>query len=557
VPPAHGAVGDYTLLSTTALGANTTGLAGGLPVMSANGDRVAFQATSELVAGVDTSNTQVFVRDVSDGQVWVASSTASGDGANGGDAASQGPSITSDGNLVAFVSSATDLGGPAGVSAVYVKNLSTAALTVVSPPTGACSPIQNASIAGNGSVVAFDVGVLIGADCTVEVYAHNLATSVLTAASTDAGGVLGEGRNPAVNGDGTKVAFDSASAFDVDDDNARRDVYLKNLGAGGAPTWVSVEAGTIDNPFDSTSPAIAASGTRVAFHSSTEFTSTQAVFGTDDVFVKDTVSGTMYDASHMPDSTQAGGVHGGNNRTRISADGNRVSFVSTRNGIAGTGTAAGAGYVADIASGLVEAADGLGGGIPALSGNGRFAAFQTIASRASADTDSDSDLYLFELTAPSGPNDQDFDGVADDDDLCPAVAEDDDDVQDADGCPEDPSHDIAVTSLSAPSKARSGATKVVSFKIRNLGTHVETAVPYFFAADNGATYAGCSGDAASLSRDGDLDVGETVTVRCSVTFAGPGTVTHTARADHGSAVVDVRADNNLSNNERTALTTAT
>ncbi len=114
-----------------------------------------------------------------------------------------------------------------------------------------------------------------------------------------------------------------------------------------------------------------------------------------------------------------------------------------------------------------------------------------------------------------------------------------------------PDHDVGKagggfrTSGRAPGTSTGTDINVVVIKIKNFGTVAETDVPYIVAggctidangdgdsADCGAVVysAACSGDAAALSADGDLDPGEVVAISgCTATY-GPNAASATGDA---------------------------
>lgn len=147
--------------------------------------------------------------------------------------------------------------------------------------------------------------------------------------------------------------------------------------------------------------------------------------------------------------------------------------------------------------------------------------------------------------------DDDNDKVADAADPCPLVAEDLDTNQDADGCPEDPTHNLAVTTFRVPGGAAGDAPKSITIKIKNLGTHADTA---YVQVIGSATYTGCS------VATGPIAPGKTLTVSgCSVSYSTAGDYTHTVTAYHDSKDASDSAqyaDDDLSNNTSSDTTRA-
>ncbi len=129
-------------------------------VISADGRYVAFESLATDLVLVGTNGLrQVFVKDLQTGAVTVVSSSRSGEDGNG---VSSAPAISGDGRFVAFASLATNLGprGFNGQRQVYVRDLHTGVLVLVSrnvagEPAGVPSDARPA-ISGNGELVAFE-----------------------------------------------------------------------------------------------------------------------------------------------------------------------------------------------------------------------------------------------------------------------------------------------------------------------------------------------------------------------------------------------------------------
>ncbi|WP_342150880.1 hypothetical protein [Methylorubrum sp. SB2] len=159
------------------------------------GTAVVFVSTSSnLVAGDVNGAADVFLKNLRTGEVTLLSKSGSGAQANG---ASGSVSVSADGSKVVFSSTATNLSSTdtAGFKNVYVKDIATGALTLVS--------VTASGTAGNGD-------------------------------STD--GVLSP--------DGRSVAFQStASNLVANDTNGRQDAFLKSLDGGGVTSLSFVKEG--------------------------------------------------------------------------------------------------------------------------------------------------------------------------------------------------------------------------------------------------------------------------------------------------------------------------
>ena len=143
--------------------------------ISANGRFVAFATATQLATGDANNKVDVYLRDrdtdadgiydepESSNTLWV-----SGGSINAPNGASLSPSISDDGSLVAFESTATNLAAGAGAngagSDIFVKNVKTSALTRITNAAGAATA---PSLSGNGTRVAYQLGT--GATATVNV----------------------------------------------------------------------------------------------------------------------------------------------------------------------------------------------------------------------------------------------------------------------------------------------------------------------------------------------------------------------------------------------------
>ena len=129
------------------------------PSVSYDGNKVAFASTASNLGPDTSANSKIFVRTLRPAYVMFdASTNAAGQPANGDNF---NPSLSADGTRVAFVSSATNLvaGTPAGRLGIYVKNLTTGAVTRADTTASGTatngSLTYNPSISGNGLIVAF------------------------------------------------------------------------------------------------------------------------------------------------------------------------------------------------------------------------------------------------------------------------------------------------------------------------------------------------------------------------------------------------------------------
>lgn len=273
------ATGAITRAATAADG--TQGNAGGdSGALSADGRFVAFHSSaSNLVPGDTNDRRDVFVKVLSTGAITRASTAA--DGTQGNSSSIYEPSLSADGRFVAFGSYASNLvlGDTNGQSDIFVKDLTTGAITLAS--TAADGTKTNAgssrlSLSGDGHYVAFVssasnlvAGDTNGAD---DIFVKNLTTGAITRASTAADGTQANHIHYiylpfSLSADGRFVAFASdASNLVPGDTNGRSDIFVKDL-TTGAITRASTAADGTQGNYNSLLPSLSADGRFVAFTS--------------------------------------------------------------------------------------------------------------------------------------------------------------------------------------------------------------------------------------------------------------------------------------------------
>jgi hypothetical protein len=405
-PPAIS--GAVQLASTSSSGgtANNNTSATGI---SASGDRVTLVTTATNLDPDDTDDTRdVYVKDVSTGELFLASITDAGIKGNG---TSEYGAISGDGGTVAFRSFATNL-DPADTDAlgdVYVKDLDTGQLMLASTSdTGVkgdrdAGAFDNMGLARQGNRVVFSSSAdnldPADPDTTEDVFVKKLVAGDLVLVSTSSGGVKGNGlsRRPAISASGTTVAFESvATNLDPGDTDVKSDVYVKTL-ATGQLVLASVTLGGRKGNSLSMDASISGGGNKVAFSSKSTNLSPADTDAGDDIYVKNLVNGTLKLVSLSDDHVKANGdsVH-----PQISGDGKRVLFYSIATNLDPAATdGKGHLYVKDLQTGdlsLVDASpDGAVGGAhsvyASINGGGEAVAFSSFSDDLSPD---DPDIIL-------------------------------------------------------------------------------------------------------------------------------------------------------------------
>ncbi|CAN7442494.1 DUF4214 domain-containing protein [Pseudoduganella sp. LjRoot289] len=248
--------------------------------------------------------------------------------------------------------------------------------------TGVSATSLGARISANGRYVSFSSNqALLPTDTTIgdgDIYVRDLLTNALTLVSTDTGGatLVSQKTGATLNGDGQLIVFQSTTP-------SHAGIVMKNLVSGGLSS-LSTNAAGVEANGDSYNAVISSNSASVAFLSKATNLTASDTNGTDDVFVKNVVTGAVINAS-----TSAAGVQADtpSNDAALSGDGTVVAFTS----YASTLLAGGAGfadiYAKNIGTGAIARASTDSAGNAAnnnsdnatLSYDGRFVVFSSTA----------------------------------------------------------------------------------------------------------------------------------------------------------------------------------
>jgi Tol biopolymer transport system component len=248
------------------------------PDLSADGQHVAFTSSStNLVAG-DTSDQDVFVRDLAESRTELVSVSTAGEQTES--PASQ-PSLSADGRRVAFVGSDLAPGPtpepppfPDGV--VYVRDrvartTQAASLGIPVDPRAFVVDAGSPKLSDDGRVVVFAaIGWLgVGVDPIVNVWLRDLRSGAAELISADRRGRPSSsigGGSADISADNRYVAFSSAAPLARGDSGVLHDVFIRDRRTGGL-AWLTRAQDRTDTGVGSYGPAISADGRHVAFES--------------------------------------------------------------------------------------------------------------------------------------------------------------------------------------------------------------------------------------------------------------------------------------------------
>ncbi|MBD1814015.1 PD40 domain-containing protein [Microcoleus vaginatus DQ-U2] len=263
----HIFVRDLLMNTTTRVSVDSAGNQAnkysGRPSISANGRFVAFPSdATNLVPGDTNNSSDIFVRDLLTNTTTRVSVDSAGNQGNNG---SGQPSISADGRLVAFSSSATNLvpGDTNNSSDIFVRDTLANTTTRVSVDSAGNQAnnysLMSPSVSANGRFVAFDslASNLVPGDTnnTHDIFVRDLSTNTTTRVSVDSTGNQGNSGSfePSISADGQRVAFSSEASNLVPGDtnftfNSRLDVFVSDTGStpGNNPPDNSIN-GSPDN----------------------------------------------------------------------------------------------------------------------------------------------------------------------------------------------------------------------------------------------------------------------------------------------------------------------
>lgn len=304
------------------------------PFLSTDGKKLVFSSFADnLVAGDTNATSDLFVKDLTSGQISRVSLSANAGEANG---SSFGGKFTSDATRVVFDSAASNLLAADNnqVRDVFIKDLISGGVVQVSTASNgaqANGASYAADVNANGSKVVFesDATNLVAGDTNSkkDIFVKDFSTGQTMQVST---GMNGEQANDAsveadISADGTKIIFTSwASNLVQNDTNNARDIFVKDL-LTGKITRVSTGTDGQQGDADSRDAMISADGRKVVFMSDATNLVDNDTNGVSDIFVKDLVTGQITRVSTTAAGSQ---LDMESYYASISADGKKVSFMS-------------------------------------------------------------------------------------------------------------------------------------------------------------------------------------------------------------------------------------
>jgi Ca2+-binding RTX toxin-like protein len=390
-------------------------------VMSADGRYVVFQSTATNLVGGDVNGFfDVFLRDTLTGTTTLLSTATGGTQGNN---VSSVAAITDDGRYVFFNSTATNLvaGDSNAVLDVFMRDTQTGVTTRVSTLSDgsqANGASQNVDVTGNGAFIGFQSTAtnLVAGDSNgfSDVFVKNLSTGAVTRVSVadDESQANGNSLVARLSDDGNRVSFVStASNLTANDSNgAVTDIFVRDI-AAGTTTLVSVSTGGGSGDAQSSGASISGNGRYVVFQSDATNLVAGDTNGTTDIFVRDLQTNTTTRVSTATDGSQSNDLSG---QAVISADGRYVVFFSlASNLVQGDTNGLRDIFLKDMVTGNVTrlsvAADGSElndlSNTPSISADGHYVTFQTQATDTGVGAEGNGtgfDVFQVSLVAGAG-----------------------------------------------------------------------------------------------------------------------------------------------------------
>lgn len=324
------------MVSVSTSGEQSNSFSGEL-FISGNGRSVAFgsYATNLTTEPEPDAYPDVFVHDLVTGETKLISIGVGGTESNAG---SWYPSLSHDGRFVSFTSFASNLveGDNNNESDIFVYDIQQGTMTLAS--TSAAGIPGNAAslystLCGSGRYLALLSAasnlVLGDTNQYADMFVKDLLTGSVVLASISTSGAhanAGADGLPAIDHDGRRVAFHSLSDNLVPGDtNFREDVFVRDINGG---VTIRVSESTAGQQSNGTSrwPSLSADGRYVAYHSSADNLVPGDTNFHQDVFVR-SIDNEI--TSRVSISSGGGQANSASSGPSLSADGSSVSFDSS------------------------------------------------------------------------------------------------------------------------------------------------------------------------------------------------------------------------------------
>lgn len=406
--------GFTTRVSVNSNGDESNGGSGAPPSINGDGQLIVFESSADNLVLDDTNGFyDVFVRDRQIGTTTRLSIPNSGGEGNGH---SRVPTISAEGNIAAFTSSATNLVSQDtnGFDDAFVFNLQTGGVSRVS--------IDSSGNEGNDSSTTLSLSAdgryvllrslasnLVENDTNGhwDLFVHDRQTGETTRVTLHTDGTEGnhDSWDGDISADGRFVTFDSrASNLVPNDTNGTRDIFMHDR-ESGETTRINVNEAGIEGNSVSSRPRMSADGRYVTYFSYASNLVIPDTNSANDTFVYDRQTGLT---SRVSVDSLGNQSNGGSNLPDISADGRFVVFESTASDLVPDDTNFTQDiFVHDRQTGLTNRVNRHSNGDQAnafsneasISANGEFITFRSFAENlVTGDTNNTTDIFVHQRT---------------------------------------------------------------------------------------------------------------------------------------------------------------
>ncbi|MBC7235942.1 MAG: PD40 domain-containing protein [Chloroflexi bacterium] len=327
--------GRVQRISLTLLGQEANGTSRS-PSLAHDGRRVAFESdANNLMLGDANGASDVFVYDLTGGEMWWASVSAEN---IPGNLSSYMPSLSADGRVVAFESDASNLvpGDTNDARDIFIRDLGSSTIQRVSVSSDGQEGDGfsiGASLSADGQLVVFassarnltpDDGDPIG-----DIFVHDRISGQTKLISVSSERIKGDRPSgaPMISADGRYVVFESlATNLVPGDTNGTSDIFIHDLGRR-TTTRVSISTEGLQANGDSYLADISADGRYVAFESTASNLTADADRETTNIYWRDLQTGrTVCISAGAKNALVDEPAKGWANGVTLSADGHWVAF---------------------------------------------------------------------------------------------------------------------------------------------------------------------------------------------------------------------------------------
>jgi Raf kinase inhibitor-like YbhB/YbcL family protein len=389
------------------------------PQISADARYLLFQsAASNLVAGDTNGATDIFLQDRNTSTTTRVNLANSGSTA--ADLGSYAPAMTGDGRYIVFESDATNLVAAAsgGLRHVYRRDRTTSSTIRVSTSGGGVAGNSNnlsPVISSDGNLIAFSSTAtnLAPSDSNVgsDIFLRNVTANTLShiSVSRTGGNADGESTEPHLSADGNLVVFESLATNLVSgDSNGASDIFLYNS-ASQNTSRISTSSSNVAGNGHSFSPRLSSGGRYVVFESEASNLVVGDTNNLADIFLKDRTTGQ----ARMVSTSNLGVLaDGASFDPSVTPDGRFVVFRSeATNLVPNDENDLPDIFVKDLDTGVIRlistASDGAlgtsGSFSPSISDDGQYIVFSSAALFVTPDAGGYDDVFLSVMASYSTP----------------------------------------------------------------------------------------------------------------------------------------------------------